>query len=70
MLVFLGLRDEGESWERIGKVANGRVIEDPTDELEVTVKDVHNLEDEENLRRIFDNHYINAIPVRDEGERG
>lgn len=67
-LVFLGLGDDGESWERIGKVANGKIGEDPTGELEATVKEIYNLEDEGKLRKIFNNHYINAIPVVDGSE--
>ncbi|MXV64434.1 hypothetical protein GS429_20655 [Natronorubrum sp. JWXQ-INN-674] len=66
-LVFLGLNDEREGWERIGKVNDGEIIEDPTGELEATIQGVYDLEDEERLKRIFNNHYINAVPVTEDG---
>lgn len=62
-LVFLGLGDDQESWERIGRIANGEIIEDPTGELESTVKPSYDLRDEEKLEEVFNNHYINAIPT-------
>lgn len=68
-LVFLGLNDEREGWERIGKVNDGEIIEDPTGELEATVQNVYDLEDENRLRQVFNNHYINAVPVIEESRR-
>ena len=67
-LVFLGLDDEGEGWERIGKINDGKITEDPTGELEATIQDVYDLENEDRLRQIFNNHYINAVPVIENDE--
>jgi len=62
-LIFLGLNEERTGWERIGKIANGEIIEDPTGELEATVQGIYDLENEKRMEQVFNNHYINAVPV-------
>lgn len=67
-LLFLGLNREQDGWETIGKIVDGQIVEDPTGEIEATVKDAYDLENEEQLRRAFNNHYINAVPVTESEE--
>jgi len=37
-VVFFGLSSDGESMEKVGKVENGEIVEDPDEELEQTLQ--------------------------------
>lgn len=65
-LLFLGLDSDRDGWEVLGTVADGEIVSDPTGELEATLKGAYDLSDEARLRRAFDNHYINAVPLAEE----
>ncbi|AKU08295.1 hypothetical protein [Haloferax gibbonsii] len=67
-LLFLGLSEDRDGWDVLGKIADGEIIEDPTGELEATVKGAYDLDDEERLREAFNNHYINAVPLAEDEE--
>ncbi|WP_082220671.1 hypothetical protein [Haloferax gibbonsii] len=65
-LLFIGLNEDRDDWDVLGKIVDGAIIEDPTGELEATVKGAYDLDDEERLRVAFNNHYINAVPLAEE----
>lgn len=67
-LLFLGLNEDRDGWDVLGRIVDGKIIEDPTGELEATVQGAYDLDDEERLREIFNNHYINAVPLEDDEE--
>ncbi|MBV0901410.1 hypothetical protein [Haloarcula salina] len=67
-LLFLGLNEDRDGWDVLGKIADGEIVEDPTGELEATVKGAYDLDDEGHLRRAFNNHYINAVPLAEDEE--
>jgi hypothetical protein len=67
-LLFLGLNEERDGWDALGKIADGEIVEDPTGELEATVQGAYDLEDEDRLRQAFNNHYINAVPLAEDEE--
>ncbi|KAB1193359.1 hypothetical protein GJR96_07845 [Haloferax sp. MBLA0076] len=67
-LLFLGLNEDRDGWDVLGKIADGEIIEDPTGELEATLKGAYDLDDEVRLREVFNNHYINAVPLAEDEE--
>jgi len=67
-LLFLGLNEDRDGWDVLGKIIDGEIVKDPTGELEETVKGAYDLDDEDHLRRAFNNHYINAVPLAEDEE--
>ncbi|MFC4550803.1 MULTISPECIES: hypothetical protein [Halorussus] len=64
-VLFLGLNDDGDGWEKLGYVEDGEIREDPTGDLEQLLEGFPDLKDEHRLTRQFNNHYVNAVIVKE-----
>lgn len=62
-VLFLGLNDKGDGWEKLGCVHDSKIRDDRTRELEQLLDELPYLDDEERLTQHFVNHYVNAVIV-------
>lgn len=67
-VLFLGLNDDGDGWEKLGYVEDGEIREDPTGDLEHLLDGLPYLDDEQRLTRHFNNHYVNAVIVEENSD--
>ena len=67
MLIFYKIDDEGAGWHEVGRIKDGEVISDETGHFEEWIGDQCE-RPEEDLARVYNNHYINAIVVEEEDQ--
>lgn len=66
MLVFHQLNDSKDGWEEFGRIKDEEVISDETGDFEDWIGEQRHYP-EEHLAKQYDNHYINAVIVEEDG---